>query len=112
MKKPKILYRGVIVTEDILKSQPFYGVDITPPNAARYDEEGRKTVGDGNEYGVYMSDNKLVATAAYARVELRHCTPLNDKIYIGDRRLQVGMPSIGIIYKIHTDNLDIHIQIM
>ena len=106
--KPKYLYRGVIVSENILKTKPLFGVDLVPPNPPKYDEQGRKTVGDGNEYGVYMSDYKEVATNAYAAVRMSDGTPLNSNVRIGDRFLKVAVPAVGIVYKISTDGLDVH----
>lgn len=106
--KPEFLYRGIIVNEKVLKEKPVYGVDLTPPNPPKYDEQGRKIVGDGNEYGVYMSDYKEVATEAYANVSINDGTPLNSNIRIGDRALRIAVPAVGIVYKISTNNLDVH----
>ena len=106
--KPAYLYRGVIVNERILRTKPLFGVDLVPPNPPQYDERGRKIVGDGNEYGVYMSDNKEMASEAYAGVSLRDGTPLNLKVAIGDRGLNISVPAVGIVYKINTYGLDVH----
>ena len=107
-KKPQFLYRGVIVNEKILKESKITGIDLTPPNPPKYDKQGRKTVGDGNEYGLYMSDNKIVTTNAYANVTMRHGTPLNNNIEIGIERLAISIPAVGIVYKISTNGLDVH----
>ena len=104
---PETLYRGVVVNERIIKTKHVLGVDLTPPNQPSYDAQGRKTVGDGNEYGLYMTDNEEMAARAYAGVELSDGTPLNKTIDITTRRLRVSIPSVGILYKISTKNLDV-----
>lgn len=106
--KPEFLYRGVIVNEKLLKEKQIYGIDLTPPNPPKYDEQGRKTVGDGNEYGVYMSDYKEVATNAYAAVSMKDGTPLNNNVRIGERSFKIAVPAVGIVYKISTNGLDVH----
>lgn len=106
--KPEFLYRGVIVNEKLLKEKQICGIDLTPPNPPKYDEQGRKTVGDGNEYGVYMSDYKEVATNAYAAVSMNDGTPLNNNVRIGERSLIIAVPAVGIVYKISTNGLDVH----
>ncbi len=103
--KPQFLYRGVILNERILKGSPICGIDLTPPRPPQYDEQGRKTVGDGNEYGVYMSDNRSVAVT-YASPKIEDGTPLNKNVCITDRNLRTTIPSVGIVYKISTDGLD------
>jgi len=105
--KPKFLYRGVIVNEAMMKTKPVFGIDLTPPNPPRYNEKGQKTVGDGNEYGLYMTDNRNMATEAYGCVKMSNGTPLNKNIQITERRIEVAIPAVGIVYKISTDNLDI-----
>ncbi len=106
--KPEFLYRGVIVNEKIINEKQIFGVDLTPPNPPKYDEQGRETVGDGNEYGVYMSDYKEVATSAYAAVSMGDGTPLNKNVRIGVGSLRIAVPAVGIVYKISTNGLDVH----
>ena len=103
--KPKFLYRGVTVTEEILKNNSLFEVDLVPPKPAKYDEMGRKTVNDGNEYGVYMSDYRPTAEK-YAAVSIYEGTPINPELKVGD--LHLCVPAVGILYKISTDNLDVH----
>ena len=101
--KPEFLYRGVIVNEKLLKEKQIYGIDLTPPNPPKYDEQGRKTVGDGNEYGVYMTDNFAMADYAYGKPTTGG-KPLLRRF---DERDDISMPEVGIIYEINTDGLDI-----
>lgn len=106
--KPQFLYRGIVVDEKLLIEKPVFGIDLTPPNPPIYDEKGRKAVRDGNEYGVYMSDYKAVATDVYAAASMSDGTPLNSKVRIGNRALMISVPAVGIVYRISTEGLDIH----
>lgn len=108
-EKPKFLYRGVKIDYELLKKFQFYGVDIKPPHEPIIDENGNKTVGDGNEYGVYMTDNEVVARDAYAAVKTNDGTPINKNIMFGYDKERTMIPSVGIVYKINTDGLDTHI---
>lgn len=108
-KKPKILYRGVKINYELLKKFELYGVDLKPPHPPMIDENGRKVVGDGNEYGVYMTDHDVVARNAYAAVKHNDGTPINKNIMFGYDRERTMIPSVGIVYKIDTDGIDVHI---
>ena len=59
--KLQCLYRGKKLNCDSLCKVKFYGVTMKPYYEPHINEYGRETVLDGNEYGVYMSDNLLVA---------------------------------------------------
>ena len=108
-EKPKILYRGVKIDYELLKKFEFYGVDLKPPHPPIIDKQGRKTVGDGNEYGVYMTDHDIVARNAYAGVKHNDGTPINKRIIFGYDRERTIIPAVGIVYKIDTDGIDVHI---
>lgn len=84
---PKKIYRGVVLNYEQFKGIDFEA-DLFPPNPPKIDEYGRKTVGDGNEYGLYMTDNLNVAEEAYGRPE-------------------TSTANIGIIYEIDTNGIDI-----
>lgn len=108
MEKPEILYRGVKITYDMLKDFKFYGTTLYPPNPYQIDENGRKVVGDGNEYGLYMTTNKVVALGAYAKVSTFDGTIIDKSITIGiSPKEDVRIPAIGIVYKMDTKNIDI-----
>lgn len=107
-KCPEYLYRGMCIRYEDLKSFAFIGVDMELPYKPYKDEQGRETVFDGNEYGIYMSDNPKVAEHAYG-----NATNKGDGTYI-EPRLEVGhhyimIPSVGVCYKISTKNLDVRI---
>lgn len=80
--KPEVIYRGIKIDYETLQSFKFYGVDLIPPKAPIINEEGKKIVGDGNEYGLYMTDHKVVAES-YHDVELKDGTKLSKDITYG-----------------------------
>ena len=108
-EKPPILYRGVKIRYELLKKYEFIGKEMKPPYPPQFDEQGRKVVGDGNEYGVYMTDYDIVARNAYAEVSINDGTPLNNTVMFGYDRSRTMLPSVGIVYKINTNGLDVHI---
>ena len=108
-EKPPILYRGVKISYELLKNYEFIGKEMKPPYPPQFDEQGRKVVGDGNEYGVYMTDYDIVARDAYAAVSINDGTPLNNTVMFGYDRSITMLPSVGIVYKINTNGLDVHI---
>ena len=110
-EKPLILYRGVKIRYELLKNYEFIGKEMKPPYPPQFDEQGRKVVGDGNEYeyGVYMTDYDIVARNAYAAVSINDGTPLNNTVMFGYDRSRTMLPSVGIVYKINTNGLDVHI---
>ena len=102
--KPSVLYRGIKVDYNSLQNFKFSGVDLKVNYAPIIDQYGRKTVTDGNEYGVYMSDNLHMVTSAYG--ELHHDgLPIYNNLSIYNERIMI--PSVAIIYQICTEGLDV-----
>lgn len=102
--KPSVLYRGLKVDYNSLQNFEFSGVDLKVNYAPIIDQYGRKTVTDGNEYGVYMSDNLSMVTSAYG--DLHHDgIPIHNNLFIYNERIMI--PSIAVIYQINTDGLDV-----
>ena len=102
--KPKVLYRGLKLDYNALQDYVFTGVDMKVNYTPIIDKYGRKTVKDGNEYGVYMSDNLRMVSSAYG--DLHHDgIPINKTLTINGERIMI--PSIGVIYQIDTSNLNI-----
>lgn len=102
--KPSVLYRGLKVNYNSLQNFEFSGVDLKVNYAPIIDQYGRKTVTDGNEYGVYMSDNLSMVTSAYG--DLHHDgIPIHNNLFIYNERIMI--PSIAVIYQINTDGLDV-----
>ena len=56
-----------------------------------------------------MTDNEVVARDAYAAVKTNDGTPINKNIMFGYDKERTMIPSVGIVYKINTDGLNIHI---
>lgn len=105
--KPNQLYRGVVLTAQQISDLDWEHSDLEVPYEPIIDEQGRKTVLDGNEYGVYMSDNQAMVEQAYGHP--RHTTPLENasQLIISGAHTKVGMPQVGVRYEIDTQNLDI-----
>ena len=101
--KPSVLYRGIIIDYNNLQNFEFSNVDLKVNYAPIIDQYGRKSVVDGNEYGVYMSDNLSMVTSAYG--DLHHDVTAINSLSICYER--IGIPSVAIIYQINTDGLNI-----
>lgn len=67
------------------------------------DKYGRKTVIDGNEYGVYMSDNLSMVEAAYGNLHRDGIPVSNSSINYES----IMIPSIGVIYQINISGIDV-----
>jgi len=109
-EKPDKLYRGVTLTWDhfINSSYNVFEDDLYPPNAHRVDEKGRKTVGDGNEYGVYMTTNEKMVDAAYGRMALHgEGSALEHDVSLGNAVGRIREPKIFITYEIDPKKADI-----
>lgn len=105
---PEILYRGIGLTYTELKDFTFTGIDIELPYEPLVDEQGRKTVRDGNEYGIYMSDNPRMVLDAYGNANNRGGGEyVEPRVVIGGRGDIIKTPDVGITYKINTRGLDI-----
>ena len=102
--KPSVLYRGIKVDYKSLQNFKFSGVDLKVNYAPIIDQYGRRTVTDGNEYGVYMSDNLHMVTSAYG--DLHHDgLPIYNNLSICNERIKI--PSVAVIYQISTEGLDV-----
>lgn len=104
-KKHEFLYRGVVIGYNDLKDFKFFGVDLKPYKAPLIDDQGRQTVEDGNEYGLYMTDNKSMVYSAYGSVH-NGGTKINSSIQIGFPPTSISIPNIGISYKISTKKIE------
>ena len=104
-KIPKILYRGIRFDHENYPGYQFTQ-DIPLPDKYIIDQEGRKCVTDGNEYGIYMSTNREMA-ANYAMPTVYDTSPIGQGIYVGESRMQPGLPAIGVLTEIDTEGLSI-----
>ena len=103
---PKTLYRGYNIKYKKLPNFHLSGVDLKVNYAPSINENGEKTVTDGNEYGVYMSDNLDMVKSAYgntkmARENVEPLVSINNGTYLE----QMMLPVISIIYEINPDGL-------
>ena len=108
-KNPKFLYRGVIVDYDLIDQVALGDMDLVPPNKAILDENGRKVVLDGNEYGLYMTDNPYVART-YSTPSF-HGKVLSKEVDInyGNGLEYVNLPAVGVSYDIDSSGLEVKI---
>ena len=104
---PKYLYKGIVINYEQLQSFDFKDKDLEVPYEPIMDEQGRKTVLDGNEYGVYMTDNETMVDSAYGNVH-GGGTKIGEDIKIGDPPEDIKLPNIGITYKINTEGMEVH----
>ena len=102
-KVPKYLYRGIKVGIDDIFNFDFKG-DITPYGEPSLNEIGLETISDGNEYDIYMSDNKNMPLDVYGNPDIHDgklvLNILNDVFLL--------YPDVGIVYKIDTNNISFH----
>lgn len=106
--KSTTLYRGIVLNYPLPPDFKFSKVPIKPPYPPKIDQNGRKTVADGNEYGVYMSDYKEVAVI-YGTPKLESGTIIDKELFYSNTPVNyLTIPAIGIIYEINTKNLDVH----
>ena len=102
--KPNVLYKGLKINYNNLQDFEFFGIDLKVNYAPIIDQYGRKTVTDGNEYGVYMFNNLGMVECAYN--DLHHeGIPIHNSLLINNERIMI--PSIAVIYQINTNGLDI-----
>ena len=104
MDKPETLYRGIKIDYNALQNFEFTGVDLVVNYDPIIDKDGRKTVKDGNEYGVYMSDSLNMVNSAYGDLH-NDGTSVNKDLYINNQGIKI--PDIGIIYEINTDGMEV-----
>lgn len=104
---PETLYRGITLkVDDFLKADllnsPIY------PGSDEIDKDGKRVVSDGNPYGVYMSDNRLmVATNYYGKSKESIQVPACRLDYGNLVVRTINMPSVGILFEISTNGLDV-----
>lgn len=107
-KVPEYLYRGMCISYEELKGFVFTGIDMELPYEPYIDEQGRETVHDGNEYGIYMSDNPKMPLNAYANAtNVGQGVYVNPPVSMGNRNGYVKIPDVGICYKISTKDLNV-----
>lgn len=105
--KPEKLYRGIVVNYELFGNIDFNG-EMVPPNPPKTDEDGRKTVADGNEYGLYMTDYLEMAERAYGNPKCGGGKTIGEKRYFNSRNEILNeLGRIGVIYEIDTEGLEV-----
>lgn len=109
MEKPAVLYRGVAVDGKEFADLDLFG-DIKTIYGPKKNEEGRDVVSDGNEYGIYMTTNYLMAKKAYAKAESLGSVYDKEICYVdtlSSQQKRVFYPQVGVVYKIDATKLEI-----
>lgn len=99
---PLKLYRGIVIDYEYLNNYDFNS-DLKLNYEPLIDKYGRKIVKDGNEYGIYMSDNKMMVLDVYGNVHNEGT--LISALKVNNRDIRI--PKIGIAYEIDTNKLDV-----
>ncbi len=91
---PDRLYRGIIVPSSAADAS-LYTSDLVPGSDPQFDEQGRKIVADGNEYGVYMTDNPTAAESVHGSPKHGDVLPDSPRFsYRGDHQRRVTVPQV------------------
>lgn len=104
-KTPEILYRGIN-----LKVEDFLNFDTSlplRPGTHLIDADGNHTVGDGNEYGVYMSGKPAMVKCGYYKGSRESIK--TEQFSINRPEDDIRLPSVGIFFEINTRNLAVRI---
>lgn len=104
---PPTLYRGITLAPSEVNEDIFGTADLIPGSGPLLNETGQVVVEDGNEYGVYMSDNPQMAATAAAP---RHGAILPGSPtfnWRGDTQSQLEVPRVGVLYEIEATGLQV-----
>lgn len=101
----KFLYRGVCVNVSEISELALGDKEIRLNYEPIINENGEKTVKDGNEYGVYMSDNKNMVEDAYGKVHTFGEPVSTIKYKDKGLPMSVTKPRVSVVYEINSENL-------
>ena len=106
MEKPSILYRGISVSAEKFQELEIHD-DIVPIAPPQKNEEGKDIVSDGNEYGIYMTTNHLMAKNVYGNTHMTGSAYSQECLFVDryNRQQRLFYPQIGVVYEIDTKNL-------
>ena len=112
IKVPEKLYRGIKVNYKMFTNGfKVHGVDLKPYYEPVVDKNGREVVHDGNEYGLYMSDNVDLPNNTYARVEdlpsPTNCIRQDLTLKVSGADTFIAMPDIGVVYEIDSKGISV-----
>jgi hypothetical protein len=108
--RPDTLYRGVVLPAADILSGDILNQNLIPGSKPKLDEQGRTVVRDGNEFGVYMTDNDFLADRVYARPgdttgDAMEGSPTFRGKYISNE--QIKIPRVGVTYQIDPNGLEV-----
>ena len=106
-RPPEHVYRGIVVSHDAFSKLDFED-DLVPDKPPEIDDQGREIIGDGNEYGVYLTDYDQMAKDVYGNPENKRGKTLAKLKGMFGETTEVSEPMIGVVYKINTEGTDIH----
>lgn len=99
------LYRGVCVDAGVFENLALGDKEIALNYEPIINENGEKTVKDGNEYGVYMSDNKTMVSDTYGKVHQFGDPVSNVRFKVNGSPMSVTKPRVSVVYEINPENL-------
>lgn len=99
------LYRGVCVNANEISELALGDKEIRLNYEPIINENGEKVVKDGNEYGVYMSDNKNMVEDVYGNVHSLGEAISSVRYKSGGLSMPVTKPKVSVIYEINPENL-------
>ncbi|MGI0134263.1 MAG: hypothetical protein ACREBW_04820 [Candidatus Micrarchaeaceae archaeon] len=103
---PDTLYRGIIMPAHEV-DEKLYTADLVP-GTKKIAPNGEAVVADGNEYGVYMTDNVDAAAGVHGAPKHGDKLPGSPAFsYHGDRRAHLDVPRVGVVYEISTKGLNV-----
>lgn len=105
---PEKIYRGISI--DPSKLDEYVSLWVMKPWSDKKNKAWERIVNDGNEYGVYMSDNYEMVKWCYAGKWLTMDSPS----YKGEYGMcsWIKMPTCSILYEIDTKKLPIRIPLI
>lgn len=106
---PAILYRGLVVPARNLSDDLFVS-PMLPRGEYGTNDSGRRIGTDGNEHGVYMSDNQHMAEFSYATPRNGDPIPNSPTFnWKGASQSRVEIPRIGFLFEIDGAGLDLRV---
>lgn len=101
MEVPTLLYRGLKELDPELLTPEFFNQTLHP-GSDRTNEAGERVVHDGNEYGVYMTDNEHMALPSYAMSRHGKVVPEVPAFTHRGYGEQLRYPTAGVLLAITT----------
>lgn len=100
----KKLYRGITFDASELDNIALGDKDLVVKREPVIDENGNSTLGGGDEYGLYMSDDILVVKTAYGCCNQMGAA-ISTVTFGNNPPMRVRQPQISVIYEIDSENL-------